>query len=97
MKAADMLIDTLPRQSAFFQQQAAEKLLRAVLEVDGIPAGPTHNLRTLTDLLDTSHALRSEFLSIRNGAPQQRDSGTRQVLAACPAPRPLSLRNGKLG
>jgi HEPN domain-containing protein len=64
MKAAEMLLQPLPRQSAFFQQQAAEKLLRAVLEVEGIPAGPTHNLRTLIDLLDADNAVRSEFLAV---------------------------------
>lgn len=64
MKAAEMLLDVLPRQSAFFQQQAAEKLLRAVLELEGIPVGPTHNLRTLTDLLDPKHAMKAEFLAI---------------------------------
>jgi HEPN domain-containing protein len=64
MKAAEMLLETLPRQSAFFQQQAAEKLLRAVLEVEGIPAGPTHNLRTLTDLLDADNAMKPEFLAV---------------------------------
>jgi HEPN domain-containing protein len=64
MKAAEMLLQTLPRQSAFFQQQVAEKLVRAVLEVEGIPAGPTHNLRTLTDLLGGGHELRADFLDV---------------------------------
>jgi HEPN domain-containing protein len=64
MKAAGMLLETLPRQSAFFQQQAAEKLVRAVLEVEGIPAGPTHNLRTLTDLLGEGHTMRSNFHAV---------------------------------
>jgi HEPN domain-containing protein len=64
LKAAEMLLGSLPRQSAFFQQQAAEKLLRAVLEIESIPAGPTHNLRTLTDLLDKGHALKPEFLAV---------------------------------
>ena len=64
MKAAEVLLETLPRQSAFFQQQAAEKVLRAVLEVEGVPAGPTHNLRTLTDLLKADHKLREEFLLV---------------------------------
>jgi len=64
MKAAEVLLETLPRQSAFFQQQAAEKLLRAVLEIEGVPVGPTHNLRTLTDLLEADHALRNEFLLV---------------------------------
>lgn len=64
MKAAEMLLQTLPRQSAFFQQPAAEKLLRAVLEVERVPAGPTHNLRTLIDLLDADNAMRAEFLAV---------------------------------
>jgi HEPN domain-containing protein len=64
MKAAEMLLETLPRQCAFFQQQSAETLLRAPLEVEGVPAGPTHNLRTLTDLLGAGNAMRSEFLAV---------------------------------
>jgi HEPN domain-containing protein len=63
MKDAEMLLDTLPRQSAFFQQQAAEKCLRAV-EVEGVPAGPTHNLRTLADLLPADHVMKPEFLAV---------------------------------
>jgi HEPN domain-containing protein len=66
MKAAEILLDTLPRQCAFFQQQSAEKLVRAVHEVDveGIPAGPTHNLRTLTDLLGGAHPLRPHLREV---------------------------------
>jgi HEPN domain-containing protein len=64
MKAAEMLLESLPRQSAFFQQQAAEKLLRAVLEVERISAGPTPNLRTLTDLLDADNPMKPEFLAV---------------------------------
>jgi HEPN domain-containing protein len=59
-----MLLQTLPRQSAFFQQQAAEKLVRAVLEVEGVPAGPTHNLRALTDLLKADNPTKPEFLAV---------------------------------
>lgn len=64
MRAAEMLLQTLPRQSAFFQQQAAEKLVRAVLEVEGVPAGPTHNLRALTDLLKADNPMKPEFLAV---------------------------------
>jgi HEPN domain-containing protein len=64
MRAAEMLLQTLPRQSAFFQQQAAEKLVRAVLEVEGVPAGPTHNLRALTDLLKADNPTKPEFLAV---------------------------------
>ena len=64
MKAAEMLLEGLPRQGAFFQQQAVEKLLRAVLEIERIPAGPTHNLRTLTDLLEADNLMKPEFLAV---------------------------------
>jgi HEPN domain-containing protein len=63
MRAAQTLLTSLPRQSAFFQQQCVEKLLRAVLESSDVPAGPTHNLRTLTDLLPSDHAMHSTFLA----------------------------------
>ena len=62
MRAAETLMAILPRQSAFFQQQCVEKLLRAVLERADIPAGPTHNLRTLADLLPREHELRAIFM-----------------------------------
>ena len=63
IRAAETLAAFLPRQSAFFQQQGVEKLLRAVLEASDVLAGPTHNLRTLTDVLPADHAMRATFLS----------------------------------
>jgi HEPN domain-containing protein len=63
MRAAETLVSVLPRQSAFFQQQCVEKLLRAVIESEDIPAGPTHNLRTLADLLPREHKLKATFLA----------------------------------
>ncbi len=63
IRAAQTLVGLLPRQCAFFQQQGVEKLLRAVLEASDVPAGPTHNLRTLTDLLPGDHVMRATFLS----------------------------------
>ena len=98
MKAAEMLLEPLPRQGAFFQQQAAEKLLRAVLEVEGIPAGPTHNLRTLAELLPRGHAMRTEFIAVEefsSAATPFRYPGGRGD-----APRadsePLRVRQGQL-
>lgn len=62
--AAKMLLaDGLPRQAVYFVQQSAEKLLRAVLEREGIPAGPTHSIAKLVELLPTPHPLRDRFLS----------------------------------
>jgi hypothetical protein len=65
-RAAQTLVGVLPRQSAFFQQQGVEKLRRAVLEAADVPAGPTHNLRTLTDLLPGDHAMRPTFLGFED-------------------------------
>jgi HEPN domain-containing protein len=59
--AATMLLDKLPRQAAYFQQQCVEKLLRAVLEAEGVPVGPTHNIRQLADMLPSQHALKARF------------------------------------
>ena len=65
-KAAEILLGLLPRQAAFFQQQAAEKLVRALLEVEDLVAGPTHNLRTLIDLLPRDHAMREDLLRLED-------------------------------
>jgi HEPN domain-containing protein len=60
--AAGVLLDKLPRQAAYFQQQCVEKLLRAVLEAEGVPVGPTHNIRQLADMLPVDHVLKGRFL-----------------------------------
>jgi HEPN domain-containing protein len=93
LKAAEMLLESLPRQSAFFQQQAAEKLLRAVLEVENIPAGPTHNLRTLADLLDKDHALRPEFLAVEDWSSAATRFRYPSGSGAAPTASPAMLRD----
>ncbi len=60
--AKNLLADGLSRQAVYFVQQSAEKLLRAVLEREGIPAGPTLSIAKLVELLSVSHSLRSRFL-----------------------------------
>jgi HEPN domain-containing protein len=62
LAAARILLDKLPRQAAYFQQQCVEKLLRAVLEAEGVPVGPTHNIRQLADMLPANHELKPRFL-----------------------------------
>jgi HEPN domain-containing protein len=62
-KAAEKLVDALPRQAAYFMQQSVEKTLRAVLERDGVPAGPGHNIANLVSLLSKEHELRGAFLA----------------------------------
>lgn len=52
------------RQSAYFLQQAVEKALRGVLEVEGIAAGPMHSIRGLSDLLPKDHPMRERFIEL---------------------------------
>ena len=61
--AGATLRSTNPRQAAYFLQQAVEKLVRATLEHAEVPAGPTHSIRALTDLLPQEHKLRELFLA----------------------------------
>ncbi len=61
-EAALRLADPLPRQAIYFVQQAVEKLLRAVLEAEGVPAGVSHNLRYLCELFSEEHALKAIFM-----------------------------------
>jgi HEPN domain-containing protein len=66
LAAAEKLKDILPRQAAYFLQQAVEKMVRAVLEHEGIPAGTAHNLHYLAGLLPSEHALRSRFAAFEH-------------------------------
>jgi HEPN domain-containing protein len=92
-KAAEKLVDALPRQAAYFMQQSVEKTLRAVLERDGIPAGPGHNIANLVSLLGKEHTLRSAFLafddlstaSTRYRYPNERGGISGPDIAALPA------------
>jgi HEPN domain-containing protein len=52
-----------PDDSPFFVQQCAEKLLRAVLEQEGVTAGKTHSLDELASLLPPEHRWRAPFLA----------------------------------
>lgn len=69
LAAAKQLAPILPRQGAYFLQQSVEKLVRATLEVEQIPAGATHNLRFLADLLPTQHPLKSAFVAFDDLTP----------------------------
>jgi HEPN domain-containing protein len=60
---ATKLIDPLPKQAAFLMQQTVEKLTRAVLEREGIPAGPTHSIEALASMLPVHHVLRQRLMS----------------------------------
>ena len=61
LRAASLLGKELPEQAAYFLQQAIEKLIRALLEFEGIPMGVGHNLRALADQLPADHAFAGRF------------------------------------
>ncbi len=61
VKAFLQIADEELRQAEYFLQQAVEKLIRATLEAEGVPAGTAHNLSFLAGLLPASHALRARF------------------------------------
>ncbi|MDB5643832.1 MAG: hypothetical protein JWN07_3149 [Hyphomicrobiales bacterium] len=69
LAAARQLAPLLPRQGAYFLQQSVEKLARAVLEVENVPAGATHNLRFLADLLGERHVLKAAFIEFDDLTP----------------------------
>ena len=61
LNAAAVLPKENERQAAYFQQQAVEKMLRAVLEAEDVSVGPTHNIGDLAGRLPAGHTLRGEF------------------------------------
>lgn len=63
LDAARRLSTVLPRQAEYFLQQAVEKLLRAVLEIERIAAGIGHGLADLAQRLPEGHAWRERFKS----------------------------------
>lgn len=50
-----------PGNAAFHLQQAAEKLAKAVLDVEGIPSGATHQIGALAAMLPADHVFRPDF------------------------------------
>jgi HEPN domain-containing protein len=60
---AKTMLQLVPEHAAYCLQQTVEKLVRAVLEFDEVPAGPTHNIRSLADLLASGHVLHADVLA----------------------------------
>lgn len=54
-RAAGLLVQAGPRQAAYFLQQCAEMLARAVLTAAGVPFGPGHNLGQMAAALPRDH------------------------------------------
>ena len=61
-EAAERLASPLPRQTLYFAQQAVEKIIQAVLEIENIPAGASHNIRYLAELLPDESAFKKQFI-----------------------------------
>jgi len=61
LEASRRLQAWLPRQAEYFLQQAVEKLLRAVLEVELVAAGFGHGLAELAHRLPEGHVFRERF------------------------------------
>lgn len=63
-EAAKALQSKHRRQSVYLLQQAVEKALRGILEIEGKVAGPMHSIRGLAELLAKDHPLREAFLEL---------------------------------
>jgi HEPN domain-containing protein len=61
MSAAKMLSESHSGQSAYFLQQCVEKLVRGVLEIHDVPAGPTHQIAQLAYLLGKENVYAKRF------------------------------------
>jgi HEPN domain-containing protein len=61
LSAARRLAPTHPRQAAFYVQQTAEKLLKALLTAEGVGFPYDHNLDRLSGLLPESNELKVYF------------------------------------
>lgn len=63
-EAAKELQSNHRRQSVYLLQQAVEKALRGILEMEAKVAGPMHSIRGLAELLTRNHPLRDAFLEL---------------------------------
>lgn len=64
LAVARRLLAAHPRHSAFSLEQAAEKLLKAVLTTEGIPfAAGHHQLGRLAELLPADHLWRADLIA----------------------------------
>jgi HEPN domain-containing protein len=64
LEAARLLRVGVPRQAAFFVQQAAEKIGNALLIRDGIDAARIHAIGQLAAELCDDHPLKSELMAL---------------------------------
>lgn len=64
LEVADRLLATHGRQAAFHLQQAAEKLVKAVLTAEGLPFPRSHQVGALAALLPADHPWRADLAAL---------------------------------
>lgn len=64
LTAARQLIGSVPRISAFHLQQAAEKLVKAILAAEGIHVGADHNIAQLIGKLPDGHTWKADLVEL---------------------------------
>ncbi|HSV30042.1 MAG TPA: HEPN domain-containing protein, partial [Candidatus Omnitrophota bacterium] len=67
--AAQALIAGFPRQAAYQLQQAAEKMVRAILAAEGIAHGTGHNLGQMAAALPLDHPWRPRAMRLDKHSP----------------------------
>ena len=90
--AARALSDTGRRQAAYFCQQTAEKIARAILAIAGIPFGTGHNLGQMASALPQGHPWREKLKALDKHSPaatRYRYPGPTGRLAEPPRPEQL--------
>ena len=69
LAAARALSGTGRRQAAYFCQQAAEKIARAILADAGVPFGTGHNLGQMASALPPDHPWRGKLNALDKHSP----------------------------
>lgn len=64
LAAARQLAGTVPRASAFHLQQAAEKLVKAILTAEGIHTSAEHEIGLLVAKLPQDHPWRADLVEL---------------------------------
>lgn len=64
LAAAKQLAASVPRASAFHLQQAAEKLVKALLAAEGIHVGTAHDIASLVGRLPDGHEWRADLTEL---------------------------------
>ncbi len=64
LQAARLLLASVPRQAAYHLQQAAEKIVKALLVREGVDPGRIHQIGRLARELPSSHPLQKPLLEI---------------------------------